>query len=79
MTENKSVIILGANSDIAKYVAINFYKKNYKLIFLSRNIDQIRSFLISQKISPETIELIKMDLKDIEAFEIYYKKFKNKT
>ena len=27
MTENKSVIILGANSDIAKYVAINFYKK----------------------------------------------------
>ena len=33
MTENKSVIILGANSDIAKYVAINFYKKNYKLTF----------------------------------------------
>ena len=45
---------------------------------MSRNIDQIRSFLISQKISPETIELIKMDLKDIEAFEIYYKNLKIK-
>jgi len=78
MTENKSVIILGANSDIAKYVAINFYKKNYKLTLLSRNIDQIRSFLISQKISPETIDLIKMDLKNIEAFEIYYKNLKIK-
>ena len=68
MVENKSVLILGANSDIAKYIAINFYKKNYKLTLLSRNIDQIRSFLISKKISLETIELIKMDLKDIETF-----------
>ena len=78
MVENKSVLILGANSDIAKYIAINFYKKNYKLTLLSRNIDQIRSFLISKKISLETIELIKMDLKDIETFELYYKNLKLK-
>ena len=44
---------------------------------MSRNIDQIRSFLISKKISLETIELIKMDLKDM-TFELYYKNLKLK-
>ena len=39
MEEFKRVLILGANSDIAKNIAYQLSKKNYKLTLISRNIE----------------------------------------
>ena len=78
MDENNKVLILGANSDIAKYIAIQMYKKNYKLSLLSRNIESLKNFLEKFSVNTNLIEFIKMDLKDIDQFENYYQNLKIK-
>ena len=45
MKESKKVLILGANSDIAKNIAYQLLKKKYKLTLISRNIEEIKFFL----------------------------------
>mgnify|MGYP001212260790 CR=1 FL=1 len=72
MFENKKVLILGANSDIAKNIAYILYIKNYKLTLISRDIDSLKSSLTNLKINIEYIEFIKMDIKDTENFKLYY-------
>ena len=78
MHTNKNVLILGANSDIAKHIALQMLKKNYKLTLLSRKVNQIKFFFQSQKINFESIEIIEMDLKNIQTFKNYYENLKTK-
>ena len=40
----KRVLILGANSDIAKPCAVEFYKDGYEVILASRNIEELNKF-----------------------------------
>ena len=70
MDEFKKVLILGANSDIAKNIAHQLSKKKYKLTLISRNIDEIKFFLDRLKINIEEIEFICMDLKEIDKFQL---------
>ena len=72
MNNNKRVLILGANSDIAKSIAYNLNKKNYKLTLLTRNTDALRLHLINLNIDVDQIEFIKMDLKNTEKFKSFY-------
>jgi short-subunit dehydrogenase len=53
MEKFKKVLILGANSDIAKNIAHQLSKKKYKLTLISRNIDEIKSFLYKLKVNIE--------------------------
>jgi short-subunit dehydrogenase len=78
MNEFKKVLILGANSDIAKNIAHQLSKKKYKLTLISRNIDDIKFFLDRLKINIEEIEFICMDLKEIDKFQLYYENLKSK-
>ena len=78
MEEFKKVLILGANSDIAKNIAHQLSKKKYKLTLISRNIDDIKFFLDRLKINIEEIEFICMDLKEIDKFQLYYENLKSK-
>jgi len=78
MDEFKKVLILGANSDIAKNIAHQLSKKKYKLTLISRNIDDIKFFLDRLKINIEEIEFICMDLKEIDKFQLYYENLKSK-
>ena len=78
MEEFKKVLILGANSDIAKNIAHQLSKKKYKLTLISRNIDEIKFFLDRLNIDIREIEFICMDLKEIDKFQLYYENLKNK-
>ena len=78
MEKFKKVLILGANSDIAKNIAHQLSKKKYKLTLISRNIDEIKSFLYKLKVNIEEIEFICMDLKEIIRFQVYYENLKDK-
>ena len=76
MEEFKKVLILGANSDIAKNIAHQLSKKKYKLTLISRNIDEIKFFLDRLNINTKEIEFICMDLKEIDKFQLYYENLK---
>jgi decaprenylphospho-beta-D-erythro-pentofuranosid-2-ulose 2-reductase len=78
INELKKVLILGANSDIAKNIAHQLLKKKYKLTLLSRNIDEIKYFLNRLKIDIKEIEFICMDLKETDKFQLYYENLKTK-
>jgi len=78
MEEFKKVLILGANSDIAKNIAHQLSKKKYKLTLISRNIDEIKFFLDRLNINTKEIEFICMDLKEIDKFQLYYENLKSK-
>ena len=78
MEEFKKVLILGANSDIAKNIAHQLSKKKYKLTLISRNIDEIKFFLDRLNINTKEIEFICMDLKEIDKFQLYYDNLKSK-
>ena len=78
MDEFKKVLILGANSDIAKNIAHQLSKKKYKLTLISRNIDEIKFFLDRLNINTKEIEFICMDLKEIDKFQLYYENLKSK-
>ena len=78
MNAFKKVLILGANSDIAKNIAHQLSKKKYKLTLISRNIDEIKFFLDRLNIDIREIEFICMDLKEIDKFQLYYENLKNK-
>ena len=78
MEEFKKVLILGANSDIAKNIAHQLSKKKYKLTLISRNIDEIKFFLDGLNINTKEIEFICMDLKEIDKFQLYYENLKSK-
>ena len=78
MEEFKKVLILGANSDIAKNIAHQLSKKKYKLTLISRNIDEIKFFLDRLNINIKEIEFICMDLKEIDKFQLYYENLKSK-
>jgi len=78
MDEFKKVLILGANSDIAKNIAHQLLKKKYTLTLISRNVDEIKFFLNRLKVNIDEIEFICMDLKEIIKFQVYYENLKNK-
>ena len=78
MEKFKKVLILGANSDIAKNIAHQLSKKKYKLTLISRNIDEIKFFLDRLNINIKEIEFICMDLKEIDKFQLYYENLKSK-
>ena len=78
MNAFKKVLILGANSDIAKNIAHQLSKKKYKLTLISRNIDEIKFFLDGLNINTKEIEFICMDLKEIDKFQLYYENLKSK-
>ena len=78
MEEFKKVLILGANSDIAKNIAHQLSKKKYKLTLISRKIDEIKFFLDRLNINTKEIEFICMDLKEIDKFQLYYENLKSK-
>ncbi len=72
MQINKKVLILGANSDIAKHIAVQMLKKNYKLTLLSRNISSVKNFLKKFNFNLNLVEFITMDLKEVDKFETYF-------
>lgn len=72
MKKFNKVLILGANSDIAKQIAFQLIKKDYNLTLISRNIVSIKSFLTFLNVDLKKIEFVEIDLSDDIKFQKYY-------
>ncbi len=75
--KNKSVLILGALSDIAKSIAKKFGENGYDLLLAARNIDELEKLSTDLKIRYDVkVSIYEFDILKTETHENFIKSFK---
>ena len=69
---NKTVHILGANSDVAKQCILQYVKKGFSIIASSRNLDSLERFVKENSIDSSRITLNYFDAADFSSHQKFY-------
>ena len=69
---NKTVLILGANSDVAKQCILQFMEKGFSIIASSRNLDSLENFVKENTIESSLITLNYFDASDFSSHQKFY-------
>lgn len=72
MNSEKTVLILGANSDVAKSCVKLYLKKGFNNIMASRNLPEMESFIKENHLNSEKIELKYFDAVDFASHQKFY-------
>ena len=68
----KTVLILGANSDVAKEAIVLYITKGYKVIAASRSTAEIASFLEVRKVPAGEVTILYFDATDFNTHKTFY-------
>ena len=68
----KNVLILGANSDVAKQVMVLYLKMGYTVMAASRSLDQIEEFVNDNHLDKVRIHLLMFDSVDFSSHQSFY-------
>ncbi|MGA9213599.1 SDR family NAD(P)-dependent oxidoreductase [Kaistella sp.] len=71
MSFNKTVLILGANSDVAKQCILQYAEKGFKILAASRDLVSLKSFVVETHLE-DKVELIYFDATDFNAHQKFY-------
>ena len=69
---NKTVLILGANSDVAKECILQYLESGFSIIASSRNLDSLQSFVTKNKVDASKIALSYFDASDFSSHQKFY-------
>ena len=69
---NKTVLILGANSDVAKQCILQYLEKGFSIIAASRDLNSLAEFVSQNKINSSKITLIAFDAVDFSSHQNFY-------
>ena len=69
---NKTVLILGANSDVAKQCILQYLEKGFTIIAASRDLNSLAEFVSENKINSSKITLIAFDAVDFSSHQNFY-------
>lgn len=69
---NKTVLILGANSDVAKQCILQYLEKGFSIIASSRNLDSLEDFMEENNIASSRITLNYFDAADFSSHQNFY-------
>lgn len=72
MTTTKTVLILGANSDVAKAAILLYLKKGCSVIAASRSTTPIREFLIANQAPLERVTVLYFDATAFDTHRQFY-------
>ena len=78
MNSEKNVLILGANSDVAKECAKLYLNKSFKVIMASRNLDEMKNFINENHLNSDKIELKYFDAVDFASHQKFYDELHSK-
>jgi decaprenylphospho-beta-D-erythro-pentofuranosid-2-ulose 2-reductase len=70
--QNQTVLILGANSDVAKHMIVLYVKKGYHVIAASRSTAAISEFLSARGIAGGGVTILSFDATDFESHNKFY-------
>jgi decaprenylphospho-beta-D-erythro-pentofuranosid-2-ulose 2-reductase len=73
MNQNKAktVLILGANSDVAKQCILQYADKGFSIIAASRNTDALNDFVAKNNLSSK-VSVLHFDAADFDSHQIFY-------
>ena len=69
---NKTVLILGANSDVAKQCVLQYLEKGFSIIAASRDLNSLENFLIQNNVDSSKITLNYFDAADFSSHQKFY-------
>ena len=68
----KSVLILGANSDVAKQCLLQYVAKGYFVIAASRDLISLNKFVAEHNLDEESVAVLKFDAEDFSSHQKFY-------
>ncbi|SMP26786.1 SDR family NAD(P)-dependent oxidoreductase [Chryseobacterium profundimaris] len=68
---NKSVLILGANSDVAKQCILQYFQKGFSVIAASRNINSLEQFVSENHLNSKVM-VLSFDAVDFDSHQKFY-------
>jgi short-subunit dehydrogenase len=68
----KNVLILGANSDVAKQAIILYCKKGYHVVAASRSTNALETFITKEKLPADRVEIKYFDAAAFESHQRFY-------
>jgi len=72
MNSNKTVLILGANSDVAKHCILQYLQKGFSIIASSRNLTSLESFINENQLDKSKIQIKYFDATDFSSHQKFY-------
>jgi decaprenylphospho-beta-D-erythro-pentofuranosid-2-ulose 2-reductase len=74
----KNVLILGANSDVAKQAILLYAAKGYNIVAASRSTDNLQIFLNTNITTPNQVTVLYFDATDFNSHQLFYNKLPHK-
>ena len=68
----KTILVLGANSDVAKQSILLYVKKGFRVIAASRNLNSLQDFAKENQIPKHQIEFQYFDAEDFHSHQNFY-------
>ncbi|AYY84477.1 SDR family NAD(P)-dependent oxidoreductase [Chryseobacterium indologenes] len=68
----KTVLILGANSDVAKQCIIQYLEKGFSVIAASRNTTSLEDFMVSDNLDQDKVTVLYFDAADFDSHRKLY-------
>lgn len=78
MNPAKSVLILGANSDVAKECVKLYLTKGFSVMMTSRNLEAMKNFVNQNGLDENRIDFLYFDATDFKTHQEFYKNFPQK-
>ncbi|OWK99510.1 3-oxoacyl-ACP reductase [Kaistella haifensis DSM 19056] len=72
MNSEKSVLILGANSDVAKECAKLYLQKDFRVMMASRNLESMEKFIKENHLNADQVDLLYFDAVDFASHQKFY-------
>lgn len=69
---NKTVLILGANSDVAKQSVKQYVQKGFCVIAASRNTKSLESFVLENRLNHSKVTILYFDAADFDSHQKFY-------
>jgi len=69
---NKTVLILGANSDVAKQCIKQYVEKGFAVIAVSRNTKSLEDFIKSNDLGSSKVSVLYFDAADFDSHQKFY-------
>ncbi|WP_159479257.1 SDR family NAD(P)-dependent oxidoreductase [Chryseobacterium sp. 18068] len=71
MNQNKTVLILGANSDVAKQCILQYVAKGFSVIAASRNTNSLENFVQQNNLNSK-VSVLSFDAADFNSHQKFY-------
>lgn len=75
---NKNVLILGANSDVAKQCIRQYLAKGLSIIAASRNTKSLEDFIVENNLNQSKITVLNFDAEDFDSHQTFYSELPTK-